>query len=222
MRKLIIPFAALAAAALIFMACDDIPRSESEPEVIPPAKIVLSDGTFVSADDITDEQKSSAVAVIFDEEKKLGVGLRITSGKIWCSSRSNACNTTTYATSEDYGWENTNDIASLEDFNDENSAYEAFQYCIRYNEPGYTSGWYLPAINELKKIYDNRKSLGYAFAILGREFPTTDLFWSSTQSQDRADWALMIHMRDGAIRSGGKYSGAYNGVFPVRSFNNEK
>ena len=116
MRKLIIPFATLAAAALIFMACDDIPRSESEPEVIPPAKIVLSDGTSVSADDITDEQKSSAVAVIFDEEKKLGVGLRITEGKIWCGSRSNACNTTTYATSEDYGRENTNEIANMEDF----------------------------------------------------------------------------------------------------------
>lgn len=219
MRKLIIPFVALAAAALIFMACDDIPRSESEPEVIPPAKIVLSDGTFVSADDITDEQKSSAVAVIFDEEKKLGVGLRITNGKIWCSSRSKACNTTTYATSEDYGRENTNEIANMEDFNED---YEAFQYCISYSAPGYTSDWYLPAINELKKIYDNRKSLGYAFAILGRGFPTTDLFWSSTQSQDRADGALMIHMRDGDIRSGGKYSGAYNGVFPVRSFNNEK
>ena len=148
--------------------------------------IVFSDGSASAYNEsFTDEQKAAAVAVIFDAENSLGVGLEtassIESRKEWCKESADAYNKTTYATSTSDGKANTAEIAGLPDYSETN--YPAFYFCTSYSVTGFTSGWYLPSKYELGKLYDHRNvRLEYAFTALGKTNPfTSGYWWSSSQ-----------------------------------------
>ena len=153
--------------------------------------IVFTDGSatpyteFTEENSMTDDQKNAAVAVIFDAENKLGVGLNMLY-MIWCKYDATAFNTDEYAKSLDDGKANTDEIAGLSDYSEDK--YPAFYFCTSYSEGNFTSGWYLPAKSELQKLYDNREAVGNAFTALGKTNPfTVNTYYHSSSQYDNTN-----------------------------------
>ncbi len=164
--------------------------SKTTPDAV--GDIVFSDGSAEACTaTLTDEQKNAAVAVIFDAANKKGVGLNVGTGKRWCAEDTIAYPVRTYATSFEDGKTNTeqiagtDEIAGLSDYSEDN--YPAFAYCRAYSVPGYTSGWYLPALNELLSLRTNKTAVEEAFSSLGKTSPfdmnsaMNRIYFASTQ-----------------------------------------
>lgn len=145
--------------------------------------IVFTDGSASPyTEELTDEQKAAAIAVIFyvgDENdtlgaKTLGVGL-ITErtnhmGLQWCLSDAVAYDSYDYAKNMDDGKANTDEIARLSDYGD-GTKYPAFKFCRDYTAKGFTTNWYLPAYNELKMLNASLTEVGNALNVLDIENP---------------------------------------------------
>lgn len=154
--------------------------------------IVFTDGSASPyTEELTDEQKAAAIAVIFyvgDENdtlgaKTLGVGL-ITErtdcmGLQWCLSDAVAYNNIDYAKNMDDGKANTDEIAGLSDYGD-GTKYPAFKFCRDYTSQGFTTNWYLPAYNELKMLYASLTEVGNALNALDIENPYVDNLYAYT------------------------------------------
>ena len=148
---------------------------------------MFTDGSASPYAEVTDAQKSAAVAVIFYAgpgdlgDKTLGVGLDTASGKMWCTTGATAYSNTTDATDEYDGNANTNEIKGLSDYEETN--YPAFYFCTSYSVTGFTSGWYLPAKMELYRIYKSITTINNAFTALGMSSPFSETgWWSSTNT----------------------------------------
>ena len=70
------------------------------------------------------------------------------------------------------------------------SHYEA----IINNEGIYTSGWYLPAKNELKAVYDNKSTIDSVISLLTSDYAdsyitagNSSCYWSATNASDDAN-----------------------------------
>ena len=118
--------------------------------------IVFTDGSAVPYSEdltLTQGQKNSAVAVIFDAENKKGVALGQSSDQTrWCAETTlSGYGDVPGACGQDSGWVNTNAIYELSDFEMNSGNYPPFEYAKGYTAGGYTD-WYIPAINELKAI----------------------------------------------------------------------
>ena len=168
--------------------------------------VVFSDGSVSPySESFTEQQKNAAVAVIFDSEKKLGMGFITKRGLRWCNSDVLAYNTCEYNEDKDNGKTNTDAIANLEDYNEDN--YPAFYFCINYTATGFTRGWYIPALNELQKLYDNKSIVENTFIALekGNPFvPVKNLYkvsncWSS--NSEREGCATTILFETGKIET---------------------
>ena len=180
--------------------------------------IVFTDGSASPSNaELTDEQKAAAIAVIFDATNKLGVGFEIKRSQKWCTYTAAAYNTDNYAKSESDGKANTDEIAGLEDFNETN--YPAFYYCKSYSANGFTSGWYLPAKNELQKLYDNHAAVDKAFIAVGKLAPTQlgSTFYSSSQGTNSTD-AYVMTVGQSSCDFYGMTKDQGNTVFAVRAF----
>ena len=164
--------------------------------------IVFSDGSASAyTETLTDEQKTAAVAVIFDASNKLGVGLETVSNKSWCSDSATANTLITCAVSESDGKTNTNEITALSDYSEAN--YPPFYFAANYSATGFTSGWYLPAKEELQALYDAKNTVGAAFTALGTTFPlSSGYWWSSTQDANEVGHALGLDFGDGCWNYG--------------------
>ena len=182
--------------------------------------VVFTDGSASPYAELTDAQKSAAVAVIFDATNKLGVGLDTVSNKVWCLTTAIAYNTDQYATSVSDGNINTNQIKNLNDYSEAN--YPAFYFAANYSKTGFATGWYLPAKNELQKLYEGKTAVNAAFTALGKETPfsTGQWWWSSSQYDSVAKKANELNFGSGAwaTQNCDKY---YNSgyVCAVRAFN---
>lgn len=185
--------------------------------------IVFTDGSatpyteFTEENSMTNEQKAAAVAVIFDTENKLGVGLN-TASKKWCVMEASAWESAQYATSMDNGKVNTDEIAGLSDYGEDK--YPGVYFCTSYSAGNLTGGWYLPAKSELQKLYDNREAVGNAFTALGKTNPfESDMYYSSSQFDS---WIYGVHTLNFADGTWGSYNKAagydYFKVCAVRAF----
>ncbi len=165
------------------------PKTPNEQKNI--GDIIFSDGSASPNTAIlTEEQKAEAAAIVFDTEKKLAVGLN-TAMKLKWNSKSALVNSEEYQFEyqfdDDDGFANTSYIASLSDYNAEN--YPAFYFCTSYSTSGYTKDWYLPALNEIKALYENRESITNSFSALEKDDPFARKnslmelsYWTSTKT----------------------------------------
>ena len=157
--------------------------------------IIFSDGSFEDYSDnltLTEVQKASAVAVIFclasdsPSGKTLGVGLRETSGLAWAASDTTGV-TKNFTTSDNDGSGNWAVIQAADPSGSANAStnYPAFNYANTYTAEGYEHGWYLPAINELKKLYSAKSMVNSAIGLIGTSSDVVSLgshaYWSSSQ-----------------------------------------
>lgn len=159
--------------------------------------IIFSDRSFEDYSaglTLTEMQKASAVAVIFyigDDatlgNRVLGVGLKESYGLKWASSENDAGFSTKFATSETDGSGNWDVIQTADSSGSANAAtnYPAFNYANTYSVEGGETGWYLPAINELKKLSTAKETVNNAIDKIGTSSSVVSLsnsdYWSSSQ-----------------------------------------
>lgn len=165
--------------------------------------IMFNDGssTPYSANlSLHNDQKAAAVAVIFKTSgsKAYGVGLKQElTGYTW-SSNEDAIDLLPLA--DAYNEDNgkiclQGVIDRAEDFS--STSFPAMWWASHYenvitNEGIYTSGWYLPAKNELKAVYNNKSTIDSVITLLTSTYADlyiTDgtggsLYWSATNASD--------------------------------------
>ena len=95
----------------------------------------------------------------------------------------------THATSKGGGMDNMNKIKKLPNWK---SNYPAFAWCASLGE-----GWYLPAIDELKLIYQNKSIINRRLNERGYGEIVDALYWSSTEDVDKSNRAWGVYMDDG-------------------------
>ncbi|MBR6155224.1 MAG: hypothetical protein IKQ43_12390 [Treponema sp.] len=153
--------------------------------------IVYSDGSASpsSLSSLSNKQKNSAVAVIFSVSGtvKKGVGLTEDYGKKWANNTSYGSG----ATNETDGSNNMNYIKNQTNFQ---TKYPAFYWADTYTAPGFTSGWYIPAKDELTALMDQKDTVNSQITKIGGSatkfepyvssvddpIPSHD-YWTSTQ-----------------------------------------
>lgn len=102
----------------------------------------------------------------------------------------------TRATSQKDGLLNTNTLISVGI-----SHYPAAQYCNSLDYGGYSTGWYLPAEEELMLLYNKKNAIG------GFESFEDSEYWSSTEySQNEGVFANVVIFGDGGITNSLKSS----------------
>ena len=83
--------------------------------------------------------------------------------------------TSTYADSESDGKANTDKIMARSD----SQYFDAFEWCRAKG-----SSWYLPALNELVQIYNNKDKLNSTLSQYGTALSDDYVYWSSTERVD--------------------------------------
>ena len=86
-----------------------------------------------------------------------------------------------------------NNMATIKGISDWKGRYPAFSWCSDHGE-----GWYLPAINELKAIYNNRAAINATLEANGYASLGTDYYWSSTEDINY-ECALELNFRNGNL-----------------------
>ncbi|MBP5668568.1 MAG: leucine-rich repeat protein [Salinivirgaceae bacterium] len=173
--------------------------------------IVFTDGSAVPYSEdltLTQGQKNSAVAVIFDAENKKGVALGQSSDQTrWCANASlSGYGDVTGACGQDNGWDNTNAIYELSDFEMNSGNYPPFEYAKGYTAGGYTD-WYIPAIHELQAIQSNNAILNQAINKVGGTSITLaqyTYYWSSSQDErggNNSNYAYYVRFDNYAVVS---------------------
>ena len=151
--------------------------------------IVLSDGTAIAYTEgltLKAEIKAEVAGVAFPYNGKwLMVGLKQSENISLMASKA------AYSSLDDYLFEGNREndgfamqkrLEPIYDFSAEN--YPSFYYAKTYTAPGYTSGWYLPSIEELKALDDVKRKIQDSLAVVGgTALDPTKYFWSSSCGQ---------------------------------------
>ena len=95
----------------------------------------------------------------------------------------------THATSKGGGMGNMNKIKRQPNWK---SNYPAFAWCASLGE-----GWYLPAVDELLLIYENKSIINRMLNEKGYGEVVDGLYWSSTEVEEEPDCAWYVNMNDG-------------------------
>ena len=114
--------------------------------------------------------------VSIDESRELWVGETV-------------CENVTAATSKGDGMGNMNKIRMQPDWK---TNYPAFAWCASLGD-----GWYLPAVDELLLIYENKSIINRMLNEKGYGEVVDDLYWSSTEVEEEPDCAWFVYMIDG-------------------------
>ena len=173
--------------------------------------------------------------------RTLGVGLKHDKvGREWCLSSANAFSKdiTTIQDDDKNGSDNLSQIAAFlsapgsgtTDDTGTTSNYPAFEFAITYSSTAtnlgtaYATGWYLPSIAELDKIYVNGKcvlkvfDIDAASALCNGDTFSTSWYWSSSQYASYDNFAYILNFYNGAWYDVSKHNGNYY-VCAIRAFN---
>ena len=205
--------------------------------------ILFTDGTRIKAEDvkygIPTEQISKAFAVVaFNKDygaNPVAIGLQKGISLQWASSGTTGYNTNfteiqgTTTSGDMDGSDNWDYICSVDPTGSANAAanYPAFNFANTYGQTAgltgtdYEDGWYLPAIAELKTVYDNRHIVAESLsAVGGAETLGSNYYWSSSQCASDYDDACRLGFYDVGVYNGSKDS-IYD-VLVVQAFNVEE
>ena len=182
--------------------------------------ILFTDGTRVKVEDVQygvpDEQISKAFGVIASTTYGGGVGKAVGLQKgtslQWAPKETTGYNTNfteiqeTTTSGDMDGSDNWDYICSVDPTGSANAAanYPAFNFALSYGQTAgltgtdYEDGWYLPAIAELKTVYDNRHIVAESLsAVGGAETLGGGYYWSSSQNAHNDDIACRKWFDDG-------------------------
>ena len=153
--------------------------------------IVFKDGTACAYDEttLTSAQLSNAVAVIFQTAggRKLGIALSETTGLAWALSGTPGADKN-FDTSTADGSGNWDKIKAGDSTAASNPGnYPVFNYCNNFSVPGCTSGWYLPARDELQLLSQTADAVPNVNTALNKITGATPIdqygtYWTSSQA----------------------------------------
>jgi hypothetical protein len=151
--------------------------------------IVFSDGSAEYYTSLTDAQKPSAIAVIFDASAKKGVGLVQSATMNWATANAQIYYDSNFA-AKLYA-ESHDDDGSLNNYSitDDMSYYPAWQWAINYSNvvtnltAEYQTGWYFPAKNEVSTLINNATVVSAALQAVGGTGIDGN-YWTSTLDSD--------------------------------------
>lgn len=237
-QRLIAVFAAMAFAALL-AGCQQ-PSSGGDSTDFSKAAvgdIVLKDGTFVKPENFTDEMKDKAAAVIVrtksGDTPALGVGIHHNrTGLAWCTSRAAGYKTNitglqiSNCTDGSKGWSILKAALGNNDDTADSSKYPAWEFCNTYGTKNnltgsLATGWYLPALAELKTIYGNKTIVDASLLLVGGSQFDTSCYWSCCQDSSPAlgaCYACGLDFGNGYTSYNTK-NGSNHDVCSVRTFN---
>lgn len=194
--------------------------------------IVLKDETFVKPENFTDEMKDKAAAVIVrtksGDTPALGVGIHHNrTGLAWCTSSAAGYKTNitglqiSNCTDGSKGWSILKAALGNNDTAD-SSKYPAWEFCNTYGTKNnltgsLATGWYLPALAELKTIYGNKTIVDASLLLVGGSQFGTSWYWSCCQSSSGVSIACKLGFGYGG--AGDDYKDANGYVCSVRAFN---
>lgn len=143
------------------------------------------------------------------------VGLSQGSSLGWTITASIAGYNKEFSTSETVGENNWDVIVSTNPTGAADAAtnYPAFYYAQTYSVSGYTSGWFLPSVQELSTIAKNKNVINNSITtIIGaggiaQKLPESSYLWSSSQYPNLTNYAV------------GVYFGSDNGQFQSKAKN---
>lgn len=95
----------------------------------------------------------------------------------------------TAAISKGDGMGNMNKVKKLPNWKNN---YPAFAWCASLGD-----GWYLPAVDELILIYENKSIINRRLNERGYGEVADELYWSSTEVEEEPDCAWFVYMIDG-------------------------
>ncbi len=197
--------------------------------------IVYKDGSASPStlSSISDTQKASAIAVIFNVSGSniYGVGLKVIKnnekGYKWASS--DAVGYNVISTGND-GESNFTTMSNLSDWSQRAAKYPAFYLAEQYwqqdstnlSSGTYITGWYIPSWSEAKFLRLNLyPTVGNVFSTIGTTYadPLEDAFWTSDQTSGDAysNYANYINPKTGSSGFAKKDSEEYV-VRAVRKF----
>ena len=233
-QRLIAVFAAMAFAALL-AGCQQ-PSSGGDSTDFSKAAvgdIVLKDETFVKPENFTDEMKDKAAAVIVrtksGDTPALGVGIHHNrTGLVWCTISAAGYKTNitglqiSNCTDGSKGWSILKAALGNNDDTADSSKYPAWEFCNTYGTKNnltgsLATGWYLPALAELKTIYGNKTIVDASLLLVGGSQFGTSWYWSCCQSSSGGNDAYILNFSNGTTFSNGKANCSY--VCSVRAFN---
>lgn len=233
-QRLIAVFAAMAFAALL-AGCQQ-PSSGGDSTDFSKAAvgdIVLKDGTFVKPENFTDEMKDKAAAVIVrtksGDTPALGVGIHHNrTGLAWCTSSAAGYKTNitglqiSNCTDGSKGWSILKAALGNNDDTADSSKYPAWEFCNTYGTKNnltgsLATGWYLPALAELKTIYDNKTTVDASLLLVGGSQFGTSWYWSCCQYSSYGNDACILNFNGGSTVNFYKDYDVY--VCSVRAFN---
>ena len=195
--------------------------SKDAPDAV--GDIVFKDGTaeaYTADLELSDAHKNAAIAVIFDVSgsNPKGVGLTQGTNLQWCTTDAAAYNVKTYATSEVDGSANMTSIKGAGDWGTDGAKYPAFAYADSYSASNYTSGWYLPAKDELQTIYDNLSTVNRALGKTGATQLNARYYWSSSQLTSDVNAACNFEFRTATPGHHWKYTSTDHSVCVIHTF----
>ena len=208
--------------------------------------IILTDGTtfdVANLDSYTTDENNKPVAIVAGFNAKgavLGLGLQKSgSTLVWAPNGTTGYTTNftdiiaKYAGDSNNGYTFTGDldgsdnweyICSVDSEGTKDAAknYPAFNFANTYGtNQSYTgdlaTGWYIPSIAELYKVYQNKTTLQTSLTAVGGFTIGTGNYWSSSQSSNGYNYAYDLGFSDGYIYGYDGESYNYN-VLVVRAF----
>ena len=238
-QRLIAVFAAMAFAALL-AGCqqpssggDSTTDGSTDFSKAAVGDIVLKDETFVKPENFTDEMKDKAAAVIVrtksGDTPALGVGIHHNrTGLAWCTSSAAGYKTNitglqiSNCTDGSKGWSILKAALGNNDDTADSSKYPAWEFCNTYGTKNnltgsLATGWYLPALAELKTIYGNKTIVDASLLLVGGSQFGTSWYWSCCQSSSNGNYAYILTFSSGSAYY--NYKGYANYVCSVRAFN---
>ena len=144
-------------------------------------------GPYKVGDYYNDGAKEGIVFVVYDGGYHGKIVSLEFSQEMWAISA--VYENKTGATSESDGMSNMKKIKSLPGWR---TNYPAFAWCASLGD-----GWYLPAVDELLLIYENKSIINRMLNEKGYGEVVNDLYWSSTEVEEEPDCAWYVHMNDG-------------------------
>ena len=208
--------------------------------------IILTDGTTFDVANLasyTTDESNKPVAIVAGFNAKgavLGLGLQKSGSTLFWAPIGTTGYTTNftdiiakYARDSDNGYTFTGDldgsdnweyICSVDSEGTKDAAknYPAFNFANTYGtNQSYTgdlaTGWYIPSIAELYKVYQNKTTLQTSLTAVGGFTIGTGNYWSSSQSSNGYNYAYDLGFSDGYIYGYDGESYNYN-VLVVRAF----
>ena len=157
--------------------------------------MVKNDKTFIHPSEYTDNMKDDIIGIVGDIIN--GETIVVALDETYCewsmeNRKVDGMPTISYeGIYNDFNGKKYTDIVkNSQDYQEDNSYFPAFDYCLKYETKGTEKGdWYLPSTGEEHTIYNrHRDVINYSLFIIDKELIKIDYYWTSAENSPMSAW----------------------------------